>query len=114
MTPMEVAHRALRAMQARAERSGILRAPAVPAPDLGTEGKAWVQRDPGVNPGPYLAAVDDIAHGCLALFALREVELGMPPRWNRDPKTGIQAPLDYGKLLDYRDPHLVGAQRGEH
>ena len=31
-----------------------------------------------------------------------------PPRWNRDPKTGIEAPLDFGKQLDYRDARRVG------
>ena len=108
MTPLEVAHRALRAMLARAERSGLLRAPAVPAPDLAVTAKPWVHRDPGVNPERYLAAADEIARGRLDLFALRELEVGVPPRWNRDPKTGIEAPLVYGKLLDYRDPNLVG------
>jgi hypothetical protein len=108
MTPVEVAHRALRAMVTRAERAGLVPAPAVPAPDLTVGGNAWVHRDPGVNPERYLAAADEIAHGRLALFALGEFDLGMPPRWNRDPKTGIQAPLVYGKLLDYRDPDLVG------
>jgi len=28
------------------------------------------------------------------------VDLGTPPRWNRDPKTGIEAPLEFGKTLD--------------
>ena len=108
MTPLEVAHRALRAVLARAEGRGLLGTPAVPAPDLGTAGKTWVHRDPGVDPAPYLAAADEIAHGRISVFALREVDLGVPPRWNRDPKTGIEAPLVYGKLLDYRDPNLVG------
>jgi len=108
MTPAEITHRALRALLARAERAGLVRAPAVPAPDLSTAGKAWVHRDAGVNPERYLAAAEQIAQGRLALFALRELELGVPPRWNRDPKTGIEAPLIYGKLLDYRDPDLVG------
>jgi hypothetical protein len=108
MTPVEVAHRALRAMLARAERAGMVRAPTVPAPDLTMSGKAWVHRDAGVNPDRYLAAADDLAHGRFDLFALRSLELGVPPRWNRDPKTGIEAPLIYGKLLDYRDPDLVG------
>src|SRR5262249_12442841 len=35
-------------------------------------------------------------------------ELGSPPRWNRDPKTGTEAPLDFGKQLDYRDEKRVG------
>ncbi len=39
---------------------------------------------------------------------LRDANLGSPPRWNRDPKTGIEAPLRFGKLLDYRNPRLVG------
>jgi len=29
---------------------------------------------------------------------------GSPPRWNCDPKTGAEAPLTPGKLLDYRRP----------
>jgi hypothetical protein len=36
------------------------------------------------------------------------VDVGSPPRWNRDPKTGIEAPLAFGKLLDYRDADRVG------
>jgi hypothetical protein len=108
MTPLEVAHRALRAMRARAEGAGLVRAPVVPAPDRAASGKAWVHRDNGADPAPYLAAADAIAHGRLDLLALRELDVGMPPRWNRDPKTGIEAPLVYGKLLDYRNPERVG------
>jgi len=108
MTPVEVAHRAFRALQARAERTGILRAPAVAAPDLSLAAKPWVAREPGVNAARYLAAADEIAQGRMNLFALRELDLGLPPRWNRDPKTGIEAPRVFGKLLDYRDPDLVG------
>jgi hypothetical protein len=108
MTPLEVAHRALRAVQARAERSGLLRAPAVPAPDLSVTGKPWIHREAGVASAPYLAAASRMADGRLDVFALRDLYLGSPPRWNRDPKTGIEAPLEFGKLLDYRDPDLVG------
>ncbi|MGH8747056.1 MAG: alginate lyase family protein, partial [Burkholderiales bacterium] len=42
------------------------------------------------------------------VLALRDCALGFPPRWNRDPKTGIEAPLDFGKAIDYRDPRVVG------
>jgi len=88
MTPVEVAHRALRAVQARAERSGLLRAPALyvsrAAGDSALTAKPWVQRDAGVEAGPYLAAAERIAEGKL------------------------KAPLAFGKLLDYRDADLVG------
>ncbi len=46
--------------------------------------------------------------GRLDVFALADCDLGTPPRWNRCPKTGVEAPLAFGKQLDYRDPLLVG------
>jgi hypothetical protein len=108
MSAPEVAHRALRAAQAHAEKSGLAGAKAAPPADVSRFGQPWVQRDPGVDPAPYLAAAGPIAQGVLDVFALRGAELGLPPRWNRDPKTGIEAPPAFGKLLDYRDPDLVG------
>ncbi|HET7775733.1 MAG TPA: alginate lyase family protein, partial [Azospira sp.] len=54
------------------------------------------------------AAAERLSQGKIAVFALHDLELGSPPRWNRDPKTGIDAPLSFGKLLDYRDPQQVG------
>jgi hypothetical protein len=108
MTPLEVAHRTLRAMQARAESSGLLRAPAVPAPNLAIAAKPWVHADARIDPAPYVAAASRAAHGRLDIFTRKDADIGLPPRWNRDPKTGIEAPLAFGKLLDYRDQDLVG------
>ena len=108
MTPAEVAYRALRALRAQAERYGVLGAGHAPAPDLETSVEPWVSPSPKVQAARYLAAADRIGQGRLDIFALRGVELGQPPRWNRDPKTGIEAPLRFGKTLDYRDPDLVG------
>ena len=108
MTPVEMAHRALRAVQARAERSGVVGEPVMPRADSSHAPKNWVHADAAIEPGPYLVAAGQIAEGRLDVFSLRELDLGMPPRWNRDPKTGIEAPLAFGKLLDYRDPDLVG------
>jgi hypothetical protein len=108
MSPLEIAHRTVRAMQARAERAGVLRPVAAPEANLAVLSKPWVHGKPGVDPTPYLAAARRIADGRFDLFALKDVDLGLPPRWNRDPKTGIEAPLAFGKLLDYRDPDVVG------
>ncbi|HET7669831.1 MAG TPA: alginate lyase family protein [Burkholderiales bacterium] len=108
MSAFEIAHRTVRAVQARAEASGVLKAPVVPAPDLARTSRPWVQRAPGVHAGTYLAAADRVADGRLDIFSLGNADIGLPPRWNRDPKTGIEAPLAFGKLLDYRDPDLVG------
>jgi hypothetical protein len=108
MTPAEVAFRLVRAVQARAERCGALGALRVPAPDLEPGFKAWVSLPSGANRPRYLAAAERIRDGRLDVFALRDVDLGHPPRWNRDPKSGIEAPLAHGKTLDYRNPDLVG------
>jgi hypothetical protein len=108
MTPAEVAFRLVRAVQARVERCGALGALRVPAPDLEPGFKAWVGLPSGANGPRYLAAAERIRGGRLDVFALRDVDLGHPPRWNRDPKSGIEAPLAHGKTLDYRNPDLVG------
>ena len=107
MTPAELANRVLRELQARAERSWLLARRAVPAPELAAAPNHWLHAS-NIAPEPYVAAAERIAQGSLDVFALRGVDLGSPPRWNRDPKTGIEAPLAFGKTLDYRDADLVG------
>ena len=106
MSCAEVAHRVWRAGAIRAERWA---GPAsVPEPVIGAEPNPWIRIPPGIEPSAYRDAAARIASGRLDIFALRGVELGTPPRWNRDPKTGIEVPLVFGKSLDYRDPTLVG------
>jgi hypothetical protein len=56
----------------------------------------------------YAAAADRILAGRWEIFSLRDCALGFPPRWNRDPKTGIEVALAYGKAIDYRDERVVG------
>ena len=107
MTPAEVAYRAVRAIQARAERSGIARERNVPAPDLAALPNPWIKANAQVDAKTYVDAAERIAHGWIDVFALRNVNLGQPPRWNRDPKTGIEAQLAFGKLLAYRNPDVV-------
>jgi hypothetical protein len=108
MTAAEVVYRVVRALQAQAERFGVLGAAHAPPPDLERSCSPWVCVPWDVDASRYLAAAERIREGRLDIFALRGVELGQPPRWNRDPKSGIQAPLLYGKTLDYRDADLVG------
>ena len=107
MTPAEIGHRVVKAAAMRAERWGLARC-VVPQPDLGRRGKPWIDRDIKVDPEPYVAAAERILAGRFDIFALEDIDLGNPPRWNRDPKTGIEAPPGFGKELDYRDAALVG------
>jgi hypothetical protein len=108
MTPREVGHRLVRTLAVYAESSGLLGREAAPAPDLSPKPNAWMDRGAKVEAAPYLAAAGRIGANRLDIFALRDHHIGSPPRWNRDPKTGIEAPLVFGKLIDYRNPALVG------
>lgn len=90
------------------ERMGFTGCKTAPQPDLALQSRPWIHSDAKVDSARYLAAADRIAAGRFDLFALQDAELGSPPHWNRDPKTGIEAPLSFGKLLDYRNPRCVG------
>ena len=106
MSAAELAYRLLRALQARAERSRGARE--VPQPQLARSGNAWLHRQACIEAAGYLEAANPIAEGWLDLHALGRIDLGSPPRWNRDPKSGIEAPATFGKLLDTGNPELVG------
>jgi hypothetical protein len=114
MTLAEICYRLLRTLQAHAERATLARtrrpgtAREVPAPDLALAGNPWLKTDGKVAAAAYAAAAEKIAEGWLDIYALRLVDLGSPPRWNRDPKSGIEAPATFGKLLDTGDSELVG------
>lgn len=107
MSSREIAFRVGRAVRAHVERFGI--GLAIAPPPQGASGKAWVDPLPrGFDAAHYTAAADRILAGTFHVFAMSDAQLGFPPQWNRDPKTGTLAPLVFGKSLDYRDPRKVG------
>lgn len=114
MSPAEVGHRVLRAVAAQADRSGLLDwRHRDEDPPFGVRAGVpmWVRVPSDTDPAPYLAAADRAAAGRLDIFALRDHDMGNPPRWNTDPRSGIDSPRGYGMLLDYRDPGRVGDSR---
>ncbi len=107
MSKGEVAFRVGRAVRARAEQFGFGRAHA--DEPSGQSGQPWVAELPrNLDPAPYVRAADRVLAGFHNVFALRDVQIGFPPQWNVDPKTGTTAPMVFGKTLDYRDRHVVG------
>jgi hypothetical protein len=107
MSPSEVRFRVGRRLQGTAERAGIGRArPCAPS---GECGKPWLARLPrDFEVERYRSAAERILAGSFDVFALRDVRLGFPPNFNLDPRTGVEAPLVFGKDLNYRDRRLVG------
>ncbi len=107
MGAAEIAYRVRQTARARLERLGVgLARPQVPC---GACGRSWLSELPrDVDAVAYRAAADRVLAGRFDVFALRDADLGFPPQWNRDPKTGRLAPLVFGKTLDYRNERLVG------
>lgn len=60
------------------------------------------------NISQYCISADEILLGKFDVFKFKALNLGFPPQWNRDPKTGISAPLIFGKMINYRDEKAVG------
>ena len=108
MRPAEVAWRVsqLARRQAAALGMGLARRP---PPAAACSGARFIaDAADGVDGVALCAAADKLLQGRWSVFALAEAELGFPPQWNRDPKTGVLAPLAPGMSIDYRDAALVG------
>jgi hypothetical protein len=107
MDGREISYRIGKAIQARMEQIGVgLAKPTELAVRHAPPWASPISRD--FDRSFYCAAADRIMRGQFDVFALEAAELGFPPNWNNDPKTGTQAPLAFGKLLDYRNEHIVG------
>lgn len=87
---------------------GIGTADKVPVPDIAIPSKQWIAAAIPTNHDAYVKRAESILNGNLAIFSLPGNSIDYPPNWNKDPKTGTQAPLVYGKSINYRNPHLVG------
>lgn len=104
----EIGYRVRQALKAKLEARGFGRTRASAPAETG-DGACWLATLPSdFDPAVYLSAADDILAGRWNVFSLHGARLGFPPRWNRDPKTGCEAPLIFGKTLNYRDESLVG------
>ncbi len=111
MTPAEISYRVVHKLRTWVEPWLDQESDRYEAPTLGRDGRPWVHLDAPVGGAPYLAAADRVLSDKHDLLALRDVELGAPPHWNRDPKTGVEAPLVPGMRLNCRDRRLVGDVR---
>jgi hypothetical protein len=103
----EVMYRAGRAIQSKLEGHGYgLAAPGLAA---GQSGAPWCAHFPTtLDSVVYRVAADRILAGRFDVFALRNSDLGFPPKWNCDPKSGTVAPMVFGKAINYRDERVVG------
>lgn len=108
MSMAEVAYRVQTKLHTSAEALGFGLAKVVP-PTSGDATLSWLQPElEDLDAEPYLGRADRVMAGRFDVFALEDLELGFPPQWNGDPKTGRVAPLSFGKTLNYRDEAVAG------
>jgi hypothetical protein len=108
MSFSELVWRLKQFVQSGLERNGFGLANNVAKPQ-GLSGPAWLPDLPtGFDSAPYRSAADRILSGRFDIFAMLNAKLNFPPHWNQDPKTGQQAPLDFGLTLNYRNKQIVG------
>ncbi len=108
MSPAEIAYRLQKSGINKFQRRGFFTAANVPkAEDLSAVHEEDYSRSQ-ISVERYTEAADRILDGHLQIFALEDAELGVIPNWNQDPLTGKEAPLVFGKNLDYRDQEQVG------
>jgi hypothetical protein len=107
MSLLEIPHRVSRLARCYADAFWP-HAIAAPATDAEPSPRGWVRVPPEIDPRPYVAAADRIVRGSVPVFGLRAASAGDAPDWNRDPRSGICGPLAPGRLLDYRNRHIVG------
>ena len=108
MTPAEVCWRLRKGLAGGLQRLGLGLARDVEA-GAGATGSGWVATLPtGIDAARYVWAAERVLAGRWDVFSLRGQLLGFPPRWNRDPKTGVEASHAFGKSINYRDERIAG------
>lgn len=106
----ELAWRIAQVWQRQFEKRGFGLATTAPQPTAAAAG--WPALHPDtLDPTEKKAVVaqaDALLRGEWRVFAMEDLALGLPPIWNRCPKTGVQAPMAHGTAIDYRREDLVG------
>jgi hypothetical protein len=108
MSVPEVAFRIGRTIHVQSQRCGLLRDRAPADADLAKRGVHLLSIPVGVDPEGYREAADRVLAGQVDFLGPATLEVGFPPEWNRNAKSGRRVPLRFGKTLNYRDQQLGG------
>ncbi|AVR95986.1 heparinase II/III family protein [Pseudoduganella armeniaca] len=104
----EIVWRVRQLAQKKASKLGVGLVAKPPAPNLSAMGANFIGDAAGIDVAALRQAADNVLAGRWNVFAMRGLNLGFPPQWNRDPKTGTNAPMKLGKAIDYRRESVVG------
>lgn len=107
MSVPEVGHRLGRSLRINLEGLGLFSA-RKPPPPMAQDDAITLTDLTGLNSSLYVEAAERLLAGDYSVFAVSSDVSKVSSLWNRDPLTGIVAPLTFGKRIDYRDERLVG------
>ena len=108
MSVPELLHRIREKCLINLQRLGLFSVKQAPAPDLSVKVRPWLKSGTALPADCYLEEATRVLAGQVAIFGLRPASLGVVPLWNTDPKSGVHAPLIFGRMLDYRNAEVVG------
>lgn len=108
MSAREVGFRIGRSAHMQLERTGLLRNRMPPQTDSRIKNIGVINPPADLNTSRYVAAAEAILAGRVDFLGSATLDVGFPPDWNRNAKSGQQAPLRFGKTLNYRDHKLGG------
>ena len=108
MSGPELGYRFRQLVRKKCMASGWFTAEKVPAPQMRPGIAPWPDNPPPVDPGRYTRAADAVIRDGVRFFGLTTALEAITENWNRDPKSGVVAPLQFGMSLNYRDPFVCG------
>ncbi len=108
MSPREISQRAARALHIRGEVIGFGLATKPPLPTDSLAARSWISVTTDLEIADYARTAQRVIDEEFPIFGQKTGHEGSAPDWNRDPLSGIRAPLGLGKLIDHRDENSVG------
>jgi len=108
MSPGEIVYRVNQKLEALVQKRGLFIVREAPEAVFKEDETAWIGSLPAIDKTAYCQAADLLMQGHMDIFAIKDAVIGDIPRWNRDPRTGVIAPLSFGKTLNYRNEEIVG------
>jgi len=108
MSAAEMVYRFTSKLEARLQQLGFFTCRSVVTPNLEREGVRWFAGTKEVDSDPVCRLANRILAGHFPVFAVDDVDVGSIPCWNRDPLTGVIAPMTFGPGLDVQNPDKVG------
>lgn len=109
MSVGEIKYRSQDKFKKSALKLGFFSAEKVAPPNFSKSVNSWIKQSTFyLDEHDYCESADRILNQGVNIFAVQKEFDEIIKDWNRDPKTGVSAPLSFGPAIKYMDASLVG------